>query len=166
MNEKDFKDLVLPLQRQMYAVCFSILRDESVVSDCLQDVMTRLWEHRSRLKKMDNPGGYCMVVAKRAAIDIYRRHTCRITDLDSEPPDITDPSATPSEQVEARDRLQTLTSLLEQLPPRQREVVEMSGISGLSNSEIEEATGLSGENVRVLLSRGRKRLKELFGKIR
>ncbi|MDE6768460.1 MAG: RNA polymerase subunit sigma-70, partial [Muribaculaceae bacterium] len=41
-------------------------------------------------------------------------------------------------------------------------VVMLSAVSGLSNNEIQEVTGLSDDNVRVLLSRGRKKLKQLF----
>lgn len=57
-----------------------------------------------------------------------------------------------------------MAELLKRLPENQRTVVVMSAVTGLSNSEISQATGLSAENVRVLLSRGRKKLRELFYK--
>ncbi len=38
----------------------------------------------------------------------------------------------------------------------------MSAVGGLTNSEIKDATGLTDDNVRVLLSRGRKKLRQLF----
>ena len=41
----------------------------------------------------------------------------------------------------------------------------LNGVGGLSYSEIHHATGLSEDNIRVLLSRGRKKLRELFSKI-
>lgn len=166
MKEKEFTSLVMPLQRQMYALCLSILRDEEDASDCLQEVCTRLWEHRSRLKAMGNPGGYCMVTARRTAIDILRRRASRPLAEGEGPGDFTDTSPTPADTTEARDDLERLTGLMKSLPPKQRQIVELSGVSGLSNQEIEKATGLSGDNVRVMLSRGRKKLRELFEKTR
>jgi len=55
--------------------------------------------------------------------------------------------------------------MIDMLPENQRRVVMLSGIAGLSNSEIKKATGLSDDNVRVLLSRGRKKLRELFSRV-
>lgn len=166
MKEEEFTAFVRPLQRQMYALCLSILRDERDVADCLQEVYTRLWEHRHRLKDMENPAGYCSVAVRRAAIDMIRQRRRDLIHDIEDPPDIADTSPTPTDATETLDELHIVSTLLGNLPERQREILELSGISGLSNREIEEVTGLSGENVRVLLSRGRKRLKELFDKIR
>ena len=73
-------------------------------------------------------------------------------------PGATDPHA----ETVAREDLRLVGKLLDELAPRQRTVVEMSAIRGLDNAEICEATGISDENVRVLLSRGKSRLRSLF----
>ena len=166
MKEKEFIAFIKPLQRQMYALSLSILRDERDVADCLQEVYTRLWENRHKLKDMENPEGYCMVAVRRGAIDIIRQRSRNLLHDIDDPPDVADTSPTPADDTEARDDLDMVTDLMCRLPDRQKEVLRLSGISGLSNREIEEATGLSGENVRVLLSRARKRLKGLFDKVR
>lgn len=164
MTEAEFIERVMPLQKSLYAFALSILRDESDAADCLQEVYTRLWEHRAKLASLENLSGYCTVAVKRGAIDIIRRRGRDVCDDTGEPPDIADTSPDPHTRAERRDDMKSLEIALEALPPRQRRVVEMSAISGLSNSQIEQATGLSGDNVRVLLSRGRKKLKELFEK--
>ncbi len=162
MKEETFLSLIMPLQRQMYALCLTILKDEADAADCLQEVSTRLWENRRRLAECENQAGYCITAVRRVAIDMMRQ---RLRESHEDPPlNYQDPesSPTPAKLAECRDDVDHLSRLMDQLPPRQREVVEMSGMAGMSNREIEEATGLSGENVRVMLSRGRKRLKELF----
>jgi len=75
-------------------------------------------------------------------------------------------SLTPHDEAVARDDLRLACQLIGQLAPRQREVVELSALSGYDNAEIAAATGISDENIRVLLSRGRSRLRELFRKNR
>lgn len=66
--------------------------------------------------------------------------------------------------VEGKEALGNVLKLMRLLPETQRKVVELSSVRGLSNAEITDITGLSDENVRVLLSRGRRRLRELYGR--
>ncbi len=66
--------------------------------------------------------------------------------------------------AEYRDQRQRIKNLIDSLPPGQRDVLRLSAFGGLDNSEIAEVTGMSESNVRQLLSRGRKRLRELFNK--
>lgn len=166
MKEEEFLSLVMPLQRQMYALCLTILKDEADTADCLQEVSTRLWENRRRLAESENPAGYCILAARRAAIDMLRSRSREVHDDPLVLSGEADASPTPAGLATARDDIDKVSNLLRRLPPRQREVVEMSGIAGLSNREIEEATGLSSDNVRVMLSRGRRKLKELFEKLK
>lgn len=162
MTEEEILRSVMPFKATLFAHALSILKNQSKAADCLQEVYCRLWEHRQRLDGLDNPKAYCITAVRRQAVDVLRR---RRESIEGDPPPDTDScSPNPHQLLEQRDDLRQLNLLLQSLPPRQREVVEMSGISGLSNTEIEEATGLTGDNVRVLLSRGRKKLRELFEK--
>ncbi|MDE5849321.1 MAG: RNA polymerase sigma factor, partial [Muribaculaceae bacterium] len=66
--------------------------------------------------------------------------------------------------VERREKVAILRKALKLLPENEREVVMMKAINGMSGDEIAEATGLSTTNVRVLLHRGRKRIKDYMNK--
>ena len=61
--------------------------------------------------------------------------------------------------LEARDHLK---AALEQLPNRQRMIVGLRDIEGYSSEEVCELLDLSPENQRVLLHRGRSRLRALL----
>ncbi len=58
--------------------------------------------------------------------------------------------------LEARDRLK---SALAQLPTRQQLVVSLRDVEGFDSQEVRDLLGLSEENQRVLLHRGRSRLR-------
>lgn len=154
----------MPLNKTLYAYALAILRDESDAADCLQDTFTKLWENRRRLDQIDNLKAYAIVTIKNIAVSMAAKNASKGLLPDDEPPDISDSSPNPSEAMENREDLRVMGNLLRQLPDNQRKVVMLSGVAGLSNNEIREATGLSDENVRVLLSRGRKKLKSLFSK--
>lgn len=164
MDEQQFKRCIMPHHRTLYAYALSILRDESDAADCLQEALTRLWENRRRVASVDNVKAYAIVTVRNIAISMASRNTFRGLTVDDEPPDISDSSPTPFEALESRDNLRMMETMLNRLPENQRRVVILSGVAGLSNNEIRNATGLSDENVRVLLSRGRKKLKSLFSK--
>ncbi len=59
-----------------------------------------------------------------------------------------------------------LSELMRSLPARQRKVLEMKICGDMENSEIALCLGLSEGNVRQLLSRGRKALRQLYLKDR
>ena len=61
--------------------------------------------------------------------------------------------------LEARDRLK---AALAQLPDRQRMIVGLRDVEGHSAEEVCELLGLSQENQRVLLHRGRSRLRAIL----
>ena len=150
----------------MYACAMMLLRDEDEAADCVQDALIRLWESRSRLAEIEKPEAYCLTAVKRQALDAIRRHG-RMQESNVDISNIDLPgSLTPHDEAVARDDLRLACQLIGQLAPRQREVVELSALSGYDNAEIAAATGISDENIRVLLSRGRSRLRELFRKNR
>ena len=67
---------------------------------------------------------------------------------------------TPERQVEISDQLRQVRQLIEELPPNQRQVIRLRGMEDCSLEEIAQITGFSDTNVRTLLSRARKYIKE------
>lgn len=156
----------MPLHKTLYAYALTILRDESDAADCVQEALTRLWENRNRLSKIDNLNGYATVTIKNIAVSMAAKTTrSNPAIMADEPPDIADSSPSPQETMEQREDIRMVGTILNKLSENQKRVVILSGVAGLSNNEIREATGLSDYNVRVLLSRGRKKLRDLFSKL-
>lgn len=160
MTERQFREQILTHYRMMYACAFAIVRQESDAQDCVQEAVTRLWEKRHTLDKIDNPKAYAMSTVRNVAVSMFS--SCRADALRE---DLPFGGAPPDHMLEAKDSLSRIEALLEKLPANQRRVIVLTSIAGLSQDEITEATGISGGNVRVLLSRGRKKLKELFDEL-
>jgi RNA polymerase sigma-70 factor (ECF subfamily) len=65
----------------------------------------------------------------------------------------------PEARLLASETLSLVAAALEQLPPAQREVVTLRDVNGWSSAEVCDALGVSESNQRVLLHRGRARIR-------
>lgn len=159
MDSSAFKRLLLPHYRRMYATAITILRNSDDASDAVQEAFTRLWERRDELPNIDNPEAFCVTTVKRICIDRLRRSTLPINEVTEDTLLIADDS---DKQADTRESLQLVTLLMNKLPEQQRQVLQLRAFNECSLDEIESITGLTGVNVRTLLSRARRRMRELF----
>jgi RNA polymerase sigma-70 factor (ECF subfamily) len=65
----------------------------------------------------------------------------------------------PEHQALSLESRAVITAALTELPPRQREVVELRDVHGFSSQEVCDALEISPENQRVLLHRGRSQVR-------
>ena len=93
--------------------------------------------------------------------DRQRRKHLSITDSPSETLTVADEDNLMT-QIEARDESEQVGILIGQLPKQQQLILKLHAVNNLSANEIEEETGLSATNIRSLLSRARKNIKQRF----
>ena len=70
-----------------------------------------------------------------------------------------------ADNLEVKDEVKQIRSLIARLPEQQKQVVTLRDVKECSYEEIEHITGLNSVNIRVLLSRARKRIREQFNKL-
>ena len=70
-----------------------------------------------------------------------------------------------ADDIDTRDEANQVLRLIDGLPQQQRQVILMRDVNDQPYEEIEETTGLSAVNIRVLLSRARKKIREQFKEI-
>ncbi len=160
MTEQEFKETVLPHHSMMLAEAMRLLKNRDEALDCLQDAVTSLWKSRRDLSKVSNIKAYCIRSVTNRALEMIRQSHIRysegVKDLPSE--------VTPASAVERRENIAILKEAIKLLPENERKVVLMKAINGMTSDEIAEATGFTTTNVRVLLHRGRKRIKDYLKK--
>jgi RNA polymerase sigma-70 factor (ECF subfamily) len=69
------------------------------------------------------------------------------------------PEPWPEDQVLAGETRAVIEQAIEELPPLQRAVVWMRDVEGWTSEEVQEALGISAVNQRVLLHRGRQKVR-------
>ena len=157
----------MPHSRRMFAVAYRYLQRPEEAEDALQDVMVKLWQIRDNLPPDKSLLPFLLVTVRNLCIDRLRaRQTIdsnmevsNIADIDDgeSPADIDD-------LVEEKDRLRHLLGLIPQLPPDQQKVLRLRAIDELTTEETANRMNIQPEYVRQLLSRARKKLRELAKK--
>lgn len=135
-----------------------LLRDRGAAEDVTAAAFERAYRNRHRF----DPGrgsarAWLFGIARNAALDELRRRS-RHASLLAEPLDLADPAAL--HRVEQSERRLVLAEALEELAPRERELVALKFFAGLSNAEIARVLGLSESNAGTKLHRAIAKLRE------
>lgn len=165
MDAEEFKLRFLPLHTQLYHTAFRLMGNAMDAEDMVQEAYLKLWERRDDLGHVANMEAYCTSLIRHICIDAFRR---KRPEEDSPPPEefpLTD-NEDAATALERQDEAEQLTSLINRLPEGQRTVMTLHDVEGCSYEEIEEATGFTAVNIRVMLSRARKKIREQFERIR
>lgn len=155
--EKVFRERFMPLYPRLYSIASAILGNTSgEAADAVQETMVKIWRSGAAMSTVEEPEAYAVTMLRNTAVDMRRKRRYdepadEVREMASDPPP--DP-----------DTVDFLERIIDTLPPGQVEVIRLSAFGELSNDEISAVTGLSASNVRQLLSRGRKRIKELYTK--
>lgn len=162
MDANDFKEQFLPYQRRLYRVAFLLMGNAEDAEDMVQEAYLKLWKKRNELPSdIDSMEAYCVTLIKNLCYDALRKAHIDKDERSPEELKISNES-TVSHEIEARDEANQVMRLIEGLPEQQRQIILMRDVNDRPYEEIEEETGLSAINIRVLLSRARKRIREQF----
>ena len=101
-------------------------------------------------------------IAAHKVADAMRAAARNRSEPIAEPPDGVAPGAEPEAHVLAGELNDRMSSLLQLLGPKQREVVVLRLVAGLSAEETGDALGMSPGQVRVMQHRGLTRLRKLM----
>lgn len=159
MTDGEYKSILLPCYRQMYATAFAILHDSADASDVVQDMMILLWQKHEAIAIPQNPQAFCARLVRNHCIDRLRSDTGRYFERIDSLYGMTSDIATDTD-VSLRMTESYISEILSTFKAKQRKILILSIFSQLSNDEISSITGESPENVRVILSRGRKKIRE------
>lgn len=162
MTREEFDSRVYSLHNAMYGAALTMLRDEDEAADAVQDALLSLWELRDRLDSIENLEGYCLTACRRKAFDRLRRSQASPLERMADYFDACDTAITADRDIDARNNLDILKHAIEQLPENQKTAITLSAFNSLDNDEIAARMGLTEGNVRVLLFRARKKLRNLF----
>ena len=164
MREISFRNDILPLKDKLYRLALRITFDSAEAEDIVQDTMIREWNKRDEWTQFDSIEAYCLTVARNLAIDRSQKLESQNVELTPETQEMPD-TLTPDRAYEQDEQLRLVHHLINELPEKQRTIVQLRDIEGKSYKEIADVLQLTEEQVKVNLFRARQRIKLKYSEI-
>jgi RNA polymerase sigma-70 factor (ECF subfamily) len=140
--------------------------DPRDAEDVLQDVMVRIQRHADEMNEFEHVGAWVHQVARSAIVDFYRRRAARPEQAAGSGGDVSELQILADVEAsdgDARTELATcLQPLVQRLPDKYREALELTELSGLSQVAAAEQLGLSTSGMKARVQRAREKLRELL----
>ncbi len=152
--------------RLVYAVAYKVLGDRSLAEEAVQQTFVKAWRAAQSFDESRELGPWLAAIARRVAIDLYRREAIRTADpIEFAPPG--DPALVAApHSAEAVYDVWEVRQAVAQLPSDEQEVVRLQHLDGFTHTQIAERLGVAVGTVKSRSFRAHKRLTTLLGHLR
>ena len=159
-----FKQKFSGFHPKLYRVAYALLNNEADASDAVQEVYLKLWHNRAALLSVEHPEAYAVALLRNHCLDVLRC-TCRYPQVALSEQEFDKTDVAPDKDIELTEQLSYMQQCIRRLSIKQQQVLHLRAMDECTMQEIEELMGISAANVRQLLSRARKTLKESYFKL-
>lgn len=165
-----FDQLVSRYHRGIYNMVHRMLGNAEDASDLTQETFLRAYSRLDTFRPGASFLAWIRRIAANLCIDHLRRRRQPTLSLDERLESgleeaSTRPEVSPPDALEIAEDSRRVLSAVQKLPPKQRMVLIMRHIEGLSIEEIARALRLPSGTVKVNLFRGRRAVREIVGEL-
>lgn len=128
-------------------------------ADAVQDAFVKLWQQRGRFDTKSHAQGAGMLTVRTTSIDMARRNSRQASVPVEQAAEVVEDLTDDERSLAYRQVRQIIDKDLSQ---KQQLIIDMREIKGLEFDEIAERLNMTPANVRVELSRARKRVREIY----
>ncbi|MCE6987533.1 RNA polymerase sigma factor [Dyadobacter sp. CY323] len=162
MDLQAFNQRILPVQGRLFRLAQLFLRNREEAEDAIQDVLLRLWTNRNQLETYQSIEALAVQMTKNLCLDRLKSHHNQKVQDGADVSSVQAEGLSPHRQLENADSSALIHRLMGELPEQQKLVMHLRDVEEYSFDEIEQVTGLSNANIRVILSRARQKLRENY----
>jgi RNA polymerase sigma-70 factor (ECF subfamily) len=152
--------------RLVYSVAHRVLGRHDLAEEATQQTFVQAWQAAERVDVDRDLAPWLATIAKRAAIDIYRREARRpasaLTDVASDdravvtlPPDL-----------DTLDAVWQVRQAIDELPEDEAAVIRLQHLDGMTQTEVAATLGIALGTVKSRSNRAHRRLAALLGHLR
>lgn len=161
-----FEELVLRYEKTVYNLALRMVGDRDDASDMTQEAFIKAYGSLSSFRGDSKFSVWIYRITTNVCLDFLRSKSRKqqvsltVSDDDDEDAqlDIPDPKADPEQQLIKKISMQSVEEGLKTLPDKQRQILVMRELGGMSYAEIGGALSLEEGTVKSRIFRARKRL--------
>jgi RNA polymerase sigma factor (sigma-70 family) len=154
---------VADLEPVLYAYAVRAVGDPDGARDLVQDTLLAAISGRPRFQGRATLRSWCIGILTHKVMDLFRARKRAALTVDDSPDDLAEPlAARPDRVVERRQALSLLDAGIRALPELERLAILLVDVEGFERDEACRELDISANHLRVLLHRGRHRLRRLL----
>lgn len=151
-NPTALESLMLRYEERMYQFVLRLLGDAMLAEEVTQDVFIKIWETRSELGHIDSLGAWMHTIGRNHAFNALKEMAARqlreqrfadeaVLEIDGEG------------EFLKKERQRHMLMLVEQLPPKRRQIFRLKTEEGMTNEEIGRFLNISPHTVKNQLTK-------------
>ncbi|MGD9557439.1 MAG: RNA polymerase sigma-70 factor [Mangrovibacterium sp.] len=146
-NQSALEELFNYYYPRLYSFSKAFLKSEDGIDDILQEVFVKIWKKRNNITNADTFNSYIFTIARNLLLNELRSRLNNQKIKDKIFRSAVGKEYLSFETTEFDELAREMESLIEQLPPRQKEIFKLSRIEGLSHKEIAEKLSITVKTV-------------------
>jgi RNA polymerase sigma factor (sigma-70 family) len=147
---------------RLFAYVYARVGQVHLAEDLVADVFERAYTRADSLRSKEAYSTWLFTIARNAIISHARKHS-RETLVDPDVMgDISPSTASVETEILAREEQNAVARLVLEFPQREQDIISLKFDAELSNHQIAEIMELSEPNVRVIIFRTLRKLRELM----
>ena len=150
------------LQRPLYRYLLQLTPDRGVAEEILQDTFVAIWQSAATYQGRSSVWTWAFGVARRQAHNTLRRKGVDLSEDEDALSTIADPDTSVEDKALATADIEELSRHVQRLSPVLREVLALTFVQGLTNSEIAEILDVPEGTVKSRLNNARRMLREMM----
>ena len=154
------RDLYDRYGKSVFTVAYRALGDRGLAEEAVQQTFLQAWRAAGRFDPERDPAPWLYAIARRVAVDLYRRERRHQSDREE-----TEVAVLPH-SFEGAWEAWEVRSALDRVPDDEREILRATHFLGLTHEETAERLGIPVGTVKSRSYRAHRRLAELLSHLR
>lgn len=154
-------DLYGMFGRPVFAVCYRALGDRALAEEATQQAFFQAWRAAASFDPAREPGPWLYAIARRAAVDIYRKERRHRSERLDDPDMVALPPS-----FEGMWEAWEVRRAVDRLSPEERAVVKLTFLQGYTQEETARELGVPLGTVKSRTHRAYRRLATLLAHLR
>ena len=136
------------------------VRNESLSEEIIQEVYIYLWNNRGKIKINNSVRAYLFAASKNKSLNHIRNEKVRARALSKLADDVQGHVPQPDEIMQEQEYHKMLSGMIDQLPPRCREILLLSRKHGYTNEKIATELKISNKTVENQMTIALRKMRE------
>lgn len=158
-DETAFTEIYNRYWKLIYAHVYKMIREEDDAKDVVQEVFSNLWLKAASIKSNTNISGLLYTAARNRVFDLIEKNKVRSDYIGEIAAFLSDPRNDQVDTIDEKRILEILEREIQKLPPKMREIFELSRKEDLSHKEIASKLNISEQTVKKQIQNALKAIK-------